>query len=130
MKNKKGSITVIFIILLSMSNLLVRTNRIILSHTFLERGIYSIDERASSYNIIIKEYEDYLNREYDSKEKFIRFSELERNKNFGSFIITSKKSIYDTIILEIKNKNNQHTVEAKGWYDDDLSKITLKRSSL
>lgn len=130
MKNKKGSITIIFIILLSISNLLVRTNRIILSHTFLTKSIYSIDENASSYNILIKEYEDYLNREYDSKEKFIKFCELERTKNFGSFVIISKKTSYDTIKLEIKNKDNQKTVEADGWYDEELLKIILKRRSL
>ena len=131
MKRKKGSITVIFIILLSISNLLVRINRLVISHTFLEKGIYSIDKRGFDYDILINEIENYLNERYETEESYNKFSEMARTFKFKDYNIkTDLTNIesYGKIIFNI-NKGS-YTVEAWSHYDKELSRIVLKRIGL
>lgn len=128
MGSKKGSITVIFIILLSISNLLIRINRLVVSHTFLEKGIYSIDEREFEYDMLIENIEENLNFTYDDEEKFDKLCEKYSTIESSTYKIEilKKKVVTDPYVI-IKISKFNYVVEARGYYDKSLQKIVLER---
>lgn len=92
---RKGSIMTILLVLILAAGMAERTQRLIVSHTYLQEGIYSFDRR----------YDD-LERDLDAVEAVLdtRFQTLEEAK---AYFAAGKKIIVNTYTLAMNTLYNE-----------------------
>lgn len=91
---RKGTIVPILLVLIMAAGIAGRTHRLIVSHTYLQEGIYSFDKR----------YDD-LERDYEAVEAYLtsRFLNLEEAK---AYFASGKKIIVNTYTLSMNTLYN------------------------
>lgn len=105
-QSKKGSIFYGVMILILCSSLLVHQNRLILSHLYIERGIYSMDVEIEAFHKEMKNLEVELNNQFETFSHFS--SEMNKNKSIKIFsfeiIKDSMYNEYNILMLKVTDK--------------------------
>lgn len=113
-KNKKGSIFYGVMILILCSGLLVRQNRLITSHVYLEKGIYSMDIRIEGFKEKIIGLQDKLNETYETYDEFelkmTSSGKGDKKIKVDGFEITRDNTYnrYDVFMIKIKIIGETH----------------------
>ena len=72
LRNKKGSVTAAVLLFILAGGFSIRNHRLLRSHIYLDKGIYSVDVRIQEFLADLNEIEMVLNEKYDG----IDFSSL------------------------------------------------------
>lgn len=92
---RKGSIMTVLLVLILAAGMAARTHRLIVSHTYLQEGVYSFDRRY-----------DELERDLDAVEAALdaRFANLDEAK---AYFASGKKIIVNTYTLAMNTLYNE-----------------------
>ncbi len=107
---KKGSIVYGIMILILCSSLLVRQNRLMTSHLYLQRGVYSMDIRIDSFSQEMIQVEEDLNLRFESFEAFKAHMDKGYKVIVSPFEITrdSMYNEFNVFMLKVKDQKSNH----------------------
>lgn len=108
-RTKKGSILYSVMILILCSSLLVHQNRLIQSHLYIQRGIYSLDLEIDHFRYEMDKVEIELNLQFEDYTLF----EAQMNKNKSISVLNfdikrdSMYNEYDILMLWITEQESK-----------------------
>ena len=107
MAHKKGSLLYMVMILVLCSTIISRNHRLMRSHMYLERGIYSMDVRVNSFLEELYDIEAYLHTRFSGTEELLSHLGSGRKILYGDFTISLDSSYnkYDVHMILILDKN-------------------------
>ena len=106
---KMGSMIYMLMILILCSTILVRNHRLLRSHVYLEREIYSMDVRVHDFCRELKVIEDSIEERFESSDAFLTFMKSGRKISIGVFTISYDSSYNEygvDMILVVDNRLN------------------------
>lgn len=124
MNTRKGSILYVTLVLIFAANLALKNHRLLMSHMFLERGIYSLDERLMDFGTTLDEIEGLLQEkfvDYEAARVFFSTEKIIYHKNFS---IYGQDEYNGSVFIKVYNNSNQHVIEVEILYAE--GKFILK----
>ncbi|MBO1263542.1 hypothetical protein J3A84_00620 [Proteiniclasticum sp. SCR006] len=94
MGSRKGSILYAMMVLVLCSMILVRNYRLLRSHVYIEKGIYSMDVRVHAFVTELEDMETYLSSTYGSAEGLM------------AYLMTGRKILYKDFTLSYDSSYN------------------------
>jgi hypothetical protein len=113
---RKGSILYVTLVLIFAANLALKNHRLLMSHMFLERGIYSLDERLMDFGTTLDEIEGLLQEkfvDYEAARAFFSTEKIIYHKNFS---IYGQDEYNGSVFIKVYNNSNQHVIEVEILY--------------
>ena len=96
LENKRGSVVAAILLFILAGGFTIRNHRLLRSHMYLEKGIYSVDVRIQSFLLELAVIESTLNEKYLGSE-FLHYMKRGRKEKIGIYSI-----YYDTSYNEDK----------------------------
>ena len=119
LRTKKGSILYITLVLIFSANLALRNFRLLGSHSYLERGIYSLDERMMEFEAMLDEVEVLFKERFVDLEGAKNFFSTKKIFSYNNFSITGQVVYNESVLLNVKDEY-QHLIEVELFYQDGL----------
>ncbi|ETA82429.1 hypothetical protein [Youngiibacter fragilis] len=98
MSTRRGSVQHLFLLLVLMASLTARTSRLILSHTFIEEGVYSLDLRYSELEKDLPGLEAELAARFPGPLEARSFFSSGKTLSYGTCTL-SLKGIYNNRMM-------------------------------
>lgn len=117
LRTKKGSILYITLVLIFSANLALRNFRLLGSHSYLERGIYSLDERMMEFNAVLDEVEVIFGEKFMDFESAKSFFSTKKIFYYNNFSISGQVVYNESVLLNVKDEY-QHLIEVELFYLD------------
>lgn len=117
LRTKKGSILYITLVLIFSANLALRNFKLLSSHIYLERGVYSLDERMMAYHVILDEIEVLFMEKFMDLEGAKVFFGSKKIFSYNNFSITGQNVYNESVLLNIKDDYG-HLIEVELFYED------------
>ena len=117
---RKGSILYVTLVLILAANLVLKNHRLLTSHMFMERGIYSLDERLMDFGTTLDEIEGVLQVkfvDYDAARVFFSTEKIIYHKNFS---IYGQDEYNGSVFIKVYNNSNQHVIEVEILYEEGM----------
>lgn len=92
MGSRKGSILYAMMVLVLCSMILVRNYRLLRSHIYIEKGIYSMDVRVHAFMVELEEMEIHLSSAYGSAEGLMEYLKTGRKIFYKDFTLSYDSS--------------------------------------
>lgn len=86
LRNKKGSVTAAVLLFILAGGFSIRNHRLLRSHIYLDKGIYSVDVRIQEFLVDLNEIEMILNEKYDGID-FLNHMKKGRKERIGNYSI-------------------------------------------
>jgi len=117
LRTKKGSILYIALVLIFSASLALRNFRLLGSHIYLERGIYSLDERMMAFNITLDEIEVLFKVKFLDLEAAKSYFSTKKIFSYKNFSITGQVVYNESVLLNIKD-DYEHLIEVELFFKD------------
>jgi len=117
LRTKKGSILYITLVLIFSANLALRNFKLLRSHIYLERGIYSLDERMMEYNILLDEVELLFKETFIDFEAAKAYFNTKKIFSYKNFSITGQVVYNESVLLNITD-DYKHLIEVELFFKE------------
>lgn len=116
MASKKGSVFTGLLVLILLSGVLVRSQRLLTSHLYIEQGIYSIDVRVNAFLKDLRGIEANLNERFRPDE-FLAYMKSGKKLRIGSYSVYYKASY---------NEDTLHLIQVEDTVQRYLRSVEVK----